>query len=100
MDNSNSISTLNSLIATTLDSIDGYRTGIVLHVSDAEHVDQEPDARDDQRHDDRQLIDLQCGVDVQVADHHPREQVADEGFLGVRARQRKEHGHGNREGDA
>ena len=37
---------------------------IVLHVSDAEQMDEHADARDDERHHHRQLVELERGVDA------------------------------------
>ena len=51
---------------------------VVLHVADAEDVDQRADARDDEHHHHRQLIELERGVDREIADRHPREVPLDE----------------------
>ena len=51
---------------------------IVLHVADAEQMDQHADAGDDERHHHRELIELERGVDLEIADRHPREVPLDE----------------------
>src|SRR5581483_973285 len=47
--------------------------GIVLHVPDAEQMDEETDARHDEGHHHRELIELEGRVDLHVTDGHPGE---------------------------
>src|SRR2546423_856015 len=46
--------------------------------TDAKDVDQHSHAGDDQDHHHRQLIELECGVDVEITDGHPLEVALDE----------------------
>ena len=48
---------------------------VAVHVADGVQVDQRADAGDEQRHRDRQRVDEEPDVDVQLADGHPREEV-------------------------
>ena len=56
---------------------------IVPHVADAEDVDQRTDAGDDQNHHHRQLVELERGLDLEIAGRHPAEIPLDERRLGV-----------------
>src|SRR5205823_2944985 len=46
---------------------------VVTHVADAEDMDQCADTGDDEYHHHRQLIELDRGIDLQVASRHPAE---------------------------
>ena len=72
---------------------------IVPHVTDAKDVDQHSHAGDDQDHHHRQLIELECGVDVEITDGHPLEVALDERgmSLGASALHREEDDGGERE---
>ena len=61
---------------------------IVAHVADAEDMDQSTDSSDDQNHHHRQLIELDRGIDLQVADRHPAEIPLNERRFRIRGHHR------------
>ncbi len=73
---------------------------IALHVADRVDVDKRADARHDQHHDQRKLIDAVGKVDTQSAGGHPR---IERGHLGLAVERREEvyrqdEGYGNQRG--
>ena len=57
-------------------------------------MNQRADAGDDQHHHHRERVELQRGINVQIADRHPREQRADERHVHVHAAHRHKNHHG------
>ena len=56
---------------------------VVLHVADTEDVDQEADPGDHEHHDGGELVQLQGGLDPQVAGRDPAPVRADNGLLQI-----------------
>ena len=71
---------------------------VLLHVADAEQVDQAPDAGDDQQHHGGELVHLKRHVELERADRHPAPEVHDD--RGVRRMEPEldEHAQGHHEG--
>jgi hypothetical protein len=72
---------------------------ILVHVADAEYVDQQADARYDHGHQHGQLVELERGVDAEAADRHPLPVRLDDGFVQVRAEHPDEVDQGQHEGE-
>jgi hypothetical protein len=71
---------------------------VTVHVPDRVHVDQRADARDEQRHRDRERIDEERQIDLQAADRQPGEQALDVvAFLGGLRHEIEEHADGHSE---
>ena len=71
--------------------------GIVVHIAGGIDVDQEADAGDDQRHGDRELVEQQRDVDLEIAGDHPLPQ---HDLVAALFRGQAEHGHEHPHGHA